>query len=98
MQKALRLDAQRNPTKPTIELHIEELVLYGFAPADGDRIGEAVQQELARLLTEHGLSSALSTGREIERLNAGTFQLNAQSKAEATGNEVARAVLGGLSP
>ena len=98
MQKVIGIDAQSNPTKPSIELHIEKLVLEGFSPASREQIGAAVQQELARLLTEHGLPPAWSTGREIEWLNAGTFRCDAQSKAEATGNQVARAVFGGLRP
>lgn len=98
MQKALRIDAQSNPTKPSIELHIEELVLDGFAPASREQIGAAVQQELARLLTEHGLPSALSTGREIDRLSAGAIHITSQSKPETTGNQVARSVFGGLNP
>ena len=35
-----------------LNLHIEELVLHGFAPGDRYRIGEAVQQELTRLFAE----------------------------------------------
>ena len=33
-----------------IELHIEELVLHGFAPGDRRPLGEAVERELTRLL------------------------------------------------
>ncbi len=82
--------------QPSVELHIEELVLHGFAPCDRHRIGEAVQHELTRLLTERGLPATLSTGQEIDRLNGETFQLNALSKSDATGTQVARAVYGGL--
>ena len=81
---------------PSIELHIEELVLHGFAPGDRHRIGEAVERELTRLLTEHGTPPGLAEAREIERLDGGTIQLTAASKPEATGDQVARAVFGGL--
>jgi hypothetical protein len=36
--------------RPSINLHIEELVLHGFAPGDRHRISEAVEQELTRLI------------------------------------------------
>ena len=42
-----------------IELHIEELVLHGFAPADRYRIGDTVQRELTRLLAEQGMPASL---------------------------------------
>ena len=39
-----------------IEAQIEELVLHGFPPSERYRIADAMQAELARLLTEQGLS------------------------------------------
>jgi hypothetical protein len=38
-----------------IEVHIEELVLHGFALGAGSRIGDALQNELRELLMERGL-------------------------------------------
>ncbi len=75
-----------------IELHIEELVLHGFSPGDRYRIGEAVELELTRLLTEHGISSSLSHGGELARLEGGTFNAAPNSKAEAIGSQVAQSV------
>lgn len=83
--------------KPTsVELHIEELVLYGFAPADRYRIGETVERELARLLAEEGVPAALASDLETQRLDAGAFHVAANSRAEAVGAQVAQAVYGGL--
>ena len=48
-----------------IELHIEELVLHGFSPGDRYRIGEAVEQELTRLLADRGVPQSLAEGGEI---------------------------------
>ncbi len=79
-----------------IELHIEELVLHGFAPRDRSRIGEAVEQELSRLFAERGAPPSLVQGNEIERLDGGTFKVRPGSRAEAIGAQVARAVYGGL--
>jgi hypothetical protein len=83
--------------QPSIHLHIEELVLHGFAPGDRHRIGEAVQLELTRLLTEQATPPALATSAAIDRLNGGTFQMTAAPRPEATGAQVARAVFGGLA-
>jgi len=80
-----------------IELHIEELVLYGFAPADRHHIGDAAQRELTRLLTEQGMPASLIQRGEIARLDSGAFQMAQGSKAEAIGDQVAQAVYRGLS-
>ena len=39
----------------SIELHIEELLLHSFSPGDQYHIGEAVEQELSRLLADRGV-------------------------------------------
>lgn len=82
--------------QPSLHLHIEELVLHGFAPGDRHRIGEAVQLELARLLTEEATPPGLAKSATIERLNGGTFQMTSAPRPETTGAQVARAVFGGL--
>lgn len=79
-----------------VELHIEELVLHGFSPADRYRIGEMVERELTRLFAEEGIPAALASGLETERLDAGAFQVAANSRAETIGAQVAEAVYGGL--
>ena len=83
--------------KPNIELHIEELMLDGFAPGDRHRIGEAVQQELARLFGEQGVPPSLAQGGAIARLDGGAFNITPGSQPEAIGNQVSQAVFGGLS-
>lgn len=80
-----------------IELHIEELVLHGFAPGDRHRIGDAVERELAQLFAERGVPPHFETGFESPRLDAGSFNYAPGSSAEAIGAEVAHALYGGLS-
>ena len=80
-----------------IELHIEELVLHGFAPGDRYRIGEAVERELARLFAEQGVPPSLAPGGEVASLDGGAFEVEPGSTAEAIGVQVAQAVYGGLS-
>ena len=79
-----------------IELQIEELVLRGFAPEDRYLIGEAVQQELTRLLTERGVPPSLARGGEIGHLDGGTFAMSSGMKAEAIGSQIAQNIYGGL--
>lgn len=84
--------------KPSaVELHIEELVLHGFAQRDRYLIAEAVERELARLLAEQG-APQLNTGHQsLARLDAGTFTIAPQASAEQTGAQVAQAIYRGLS-
>ena len=79
-----------------IHLHIEELVLHGFAPGDRHRIGDAIQQELARLFAEKPTPPSLTKSTAIDRLDGGTFHMTGAARPEATGAQVARAVFGGL--
>ena len=80
-----------------VELHVEELVLQGFAPGDHDRIGAAVERELTRLLAGQSVPGWLTGGGEVARLNAGAFEMRPDSSAEATGSQVAQAVYRGLN-
>lgn len=80
-----------------IELHIEELVLRGFAPSDRYRIGDAVAHELARLFAEQGTPPSLAQEREVPRLDGGAFEVKPGFRAEAIGGQVAQAVYGGFS-
>jgi hypothetical protein len=43
-----------------LELHVEELVLHGFAPGDRYRIGEALERTLTQLFVEQGVSASVA--------------------------------------
>jgi hypothetical protein len=79
-----------------IELHVDELVLHGFSPADRYRIGEAVERELGRLFAERGAPSSLVREAEIARLDGGSFEASPDPGAEAIGVRLAQTVYGGL--
>jgi hypothetical protein len=79
-----------------MEVHIEELVLHGFNAGDRLSIGDAVEQELTRLLAEeHGLSG-LSGPMSIERINGGAFKVAPGGRPAGVGAGVARAVHGAI--
>jgi hypothetical protein len=84
-------------TPANVELHIEELVLHGFAPGDRYRIGEALERELARLFAERGVPAALAANEKVGRLDGGEFAGQPGARAEAVGAQIAQAVYGGLS-
>jgi hypothetical protein len=68
-------------TPHSIDLHIDELVLYGFSPGDRHRIAEGVERELGRLLAEQGLSAPSAGDVAVEELDGGSFRLPAGNKA-----------------
>lgn len=79
-----------------LDLHIEELVLHGFAQKDQGRIQRAIEQELTRLLTEQGVPNSLSRGQEIQQLQGGSFNVRAGMGVEAVASQVAQAIYGGM--
>ena len=84
---------------PTIELHIEELVLTGFAARDRAHIGAAVEHELTRLIMQQGLStgSQFTAPLSVSRLDAGSFQLASTASPRIVGRHIAQSVYRRLS-
>ena len=87
--------------QPNIRLHIEELVLHSFAPADRYAIGDAVQQELSRLFVGQSVqadsTSALIKHSRNDRLDAGAFHVEQYTKPNSIGAQIAQAIHGGLT-
>ncbi len=79
-------------TTDNVELYIEELVLHGFPPGDRYRLGEAVERELVRLLTEQGVASGLTHVGDIARLDGGAFAVQPGAGAEGIGVQVAQSI------
>jgi len=75
-----------------IELHIEELVLHGFAARDRHRIAGEVERELARLVGEGDGLPGLKGNLAIERVNGGVFQVQSGAKPQAAGTQIAQSV------
>ena len=77
-------------------MDIEELVLHGFSMGDRYRIGEAVEQELSRMLADRGVPESLAEVGEIANVDGGAFEVAPGSGADVVGAQVAKAVYGGL--
>jgi len=74
-----------------LKLHIEELVLHGFAAKDRQRIAAAVEHELGRLLAEK--KWPMPRGNlNIESMRGGVFRTEAGAKPGATGTQIARTI------
>lgn len=85
-----------NHLRPSVELHIDQLVLHGFEPAQRYTIADALERELTRLLTEHGAPVLITNDLDIGSLNGGVINLDEGSNAKDTGTKLARMIYGGL--
>jgi hypothetical protein len=83
--------------QPSVEIHIEELVLHGFSPHARFRVAEAVQQELARLVFQEGVPASMLKSMEVDGLDGGAFTLAPAARDQGMGKQVARAIYGGLA-
>ena len=80
---------------PSLWLHVDELLLRGFAAVDRHVIGGALQHELTRLFVEQGVPALLSNPAEVKHIDAGSFAIPSGTRANQIGIQVARAVYGG---
>lgn len=81
-----------------INLHIERLILDGLplAHAQGPLVQAAVEAELSRLLSAGGLHSSLQSGIAVPSVRADAVSLNTGSNPQQIGQQIARAVYGGI--
>jgi hypothetical protein len=86
-------DADRGPS--AIRVNVGELVLDGFQ-VDHDRVSEAFERELSRLVREHGVPLAADGAVSVDALS-GLPPLPVGLSARRLGQELARAVHAGLS-
>ncbi|MDD5094797.1 MAG: hypothetical protein PHV74_10530 [Dehalococcoidia bacterium] len=81
---------------PSIQLHIEELVLHGFPAMDRDRIARSVEQELTRLLQQEGIPAGWQQGAAIPSIDAGDFTMGRGATPEGIGRQISRNLYGGM--
>ena len=80
----------------SVELHIEELILHGFASGDRFAVGDAVERELARLFGEQGLPVALRSQSATDEMTGAVFNSAQNAKPRAIGRQIAQAVYQGF--
>ncbi len=71
-----------------IELHIEELVLEGFAPHQRYEIAEALRARLGEVLAERGVPASLAS---VSAIDAGSISFGGATR---TGTAAADAIYG----
>lgn len=79
------------PRPQAVHLHIDELVLHGFAPQDRRGIVEALTRELTSAIGRDGISPwpAPSTLRQAD---GGEFMLTSARRATLAGEGIAHAI------
>ena len=82
--------SEMNPRE--IEVHIDELILHGFAPRDRWQIGDALEHELRGLLAARGIPPTWLSSPE--RIDAGSIRAMSHTKSAVAGAEIASAVYG----
>ena len=91
LRKSARSTDSFGPILPReIEVHIEELVLHGYAPGDRWEIGDAVERELRTLLATKGIPARWLSGPK--RLDAGAMPGFGLTNPSLTGAEIGAAV------
>jgi hypothetical protein len=80
-----------------LEVHIEEVVLHGFAGADRRRVGDALQAELERQFAAQELPSFGDKGVCIARLSCTAFASTAGATSDRIGTGLAHSLHRGLS-
>lgn len=81
-----------------VQLYVERLILDGvdLPPRQRPQLQAALETELARLLAEGGLSPHLQAGGALSGLRAGDVRLPAGGNPAQMGQQIARAVYGGI--
>ena len=94
--------ALMNPTasarRANVELHIDELVLHGFAARDRHRIAASLERELTRLIAQGGDAHLPASSMQVDRIDAGRFNLDPAARPSYIGQTVAQRVYRQLSP
>lgn len=81
-----------------IQIHIERLVLDGL-PVErrhAPLVQQAVEAELARLLTTEGVGEGLKFGGAVDRLAGGVIEVGQRAEPARLGEQIARAVYGSI--
>lgn len=90
----------RAPTPPALHLHIERVVFDGIdlPQAQRPKLHAALEAELTRLLSEHGVETSWRRGGAIPHLSGSPLTLCAPIDPVRLGKQLAHAIYGGLRP
>ncbi len=77
-----------------IDLRINELLLRDLPHRQRAHIAAAAEQELMRLLNEHGLPPSLARGGHISHIAIDAGEIATDAKPDAIGNQIAQQLYG----
>lgn len=80
-----------------VRLHIDRLVLHGFEGVHRGRLHAALETELARLFSEHGVPAHFTQPQRLPRLDAGALRVSGPATPEHLGTSLAQTIFGGFS-
>jgi hypothetical protein len=80
-----------------IVVHIDRLVLNGFAAENRDAVARGLQGELGRLLAEPSMAERLGTLGNVERVRTSNARVAHDAAPRVAGTSVARAIVNGVS-
>ena len=81
-----------------VNLHIDRLILDGVNMVSGQRhlLQASVESELARLLTDGGVSSRIAAGGALPHVSANDIQFSGGNDPVQLGRQIAQSVYGGI--
>lgn len=79
-----------------VEIHIEKLVLHGFAPSDRHRIARAVRRELARRFRQGGVPESVRDSSVLASIDTGTIHIPQGAAPWTAGTRIGAAIYRGL--
>lgn len=79
-----------------VVVHIDRLVLRGFAASDGDGIALGLRQELGRLLADPAMANRLAAGGNVARLRLGAVPIQRGAAPCEIGTGVGRGIGDGM--
>lgn len=88
--------ASPGQAQPSMQIHIEQLVLHGFPSLARGQIGPQVEAHLARLLAEQGAPASLVRGGLVSRLDGGAFEIDADASPEKIAEQIAHSIYGAV--
>lgn len=91
------MDPTASTRRANVELHIDELVLHGFAARDRHRIAAALERELTRLIAQGDVERLPASSMQVDRVDAGSFRLDPAARPSHIGQTVAQRVYRQLS-
>lgn len=88
---------RRPPSRPSIELHIGELVLEGVPTADRYQVAEAVERQLTQLFTDRMASAPVMQSRSVEAVDGGAVTIAPGSSTDGVGEQLGSAIFNGVT-